>query len=141
VLVSVLMNNCDETSVHDALPLLFLGGEHVDTFATQQWHCLPGLHRLKPKGGKFPGPIGGSNHLHGMITMNEYRKSLDFSIRSNTTTTYRSGELTAGIQQVRAARTITVRSDTRSQTQKACATHFHLVQSVRPGGLSVMLKH
>jgi hypothetical protein len=29
---------------------LFWGGEmlHVDTFATHQWHCLPGLHRLKP---------------------------------------------------------------------------------------------
>jgi hypothetical protein len=21
---------------------------HVDTFATHQWHCLPGLYRLKP---------------------------------------------------------------------------------------------
>jgi hypothetical protein len=29
---------------------LFWGGEmlHADTFATHQWHCLPGLHRLKP---------------------------------------------------------------------------------------------
>jgi hypothetical protein len=28
----------------------FFGGEmlHADTFATHQWHCLPGLHRLKP---------------------------------------------------------------------------------------------
>jgi hypothetical protein len=28
----------------------FWGGEmlHVDTFATHQWHCLPGWHRLKP---------------------------------------------------------------------------------------------
>jgi hypothetical protein len=21
---------------------------HADTFATHQWHCLPGLYRLKP---------------------------------------------------------------------------------------------
>jgi hypothetical protein len=30
---------------------LFLGGEkmlHADTFATHQWHCLPGWNWLKP---------------------------------------------------------------------------------------------
>jgi hypothetical protein len=26
---------------------------HVDTFATQQWHCLPGLYRLKLRWGKY----------------------------------------------------------------------------------------
>jgi hypothetical protein len=29
---------------------------HVDTFATHQWHCLPGVYWRKPQGGENPDP-------------------------------------------------------------------------------------
>jgi ankyrin repeat protein len=44
--------------LHAGKAVFWGGGEvlHVDTFATHQWHCLPGLYRLNPLGGENPNP-------------------------------------------------------------------------------------
>jgi hypothetical protein len=42
---------CLGANIVQPLPGYFFGGEkmlHVDTFATHQWHCLPGWNWLKP---------------------------------------------------------------------------------------------
>jgi hypothetical protein len=56
-LVADLLSLMEDTGMWQCVLVFFGGGEevlcggemlHVDTFATHQWHCLPGWHRLKP---------------------------------------------------------------------------------------------